>query len=63
MKNCVQLVYVVRDAGGEYIADRGGRTPASNEAKEFDQPQDAADACERGTDRVLSREIKGVTHD
>lgn len=48
-------VYVVRDASGEYVGVNG-RTPASNEAMEFANHDDAADACERATDRVLARE-------
>lgn len=51
-------VYVVRDAAGEYISGKhdGGRTPASNEAKEFEAREEAEAACERATDRVLSRD-------
>jgi viroplasmin and RNaseH domain-containing protein len=58
--------YVVRDASGEYIrakwddaADKvvpSGRTPASDEAMEFDSLEEAEAACERATDRVLERE-------
>jgi hypothetical protein len=49
-------VYVVRDVSGEYVAANGKRTPASNEAKEFETREEAMAACERATDRVLSRE-------
>ncbi len=48
-------VYVVRDAGGEYLSDRG-RTPATDEAREFETREAALAACERATDRVLSRD-------
>lgn len=33
-------VYVVRDASGEYVA-ANGRTPASDEAREFDTRDEA----------------------
>lgn len=45
--------HYVRDAGGEYLAEDGGRTPASDEAKEFDDQEDAEDACERETDLAV----------
>lgn len=52
-------VYVVRDASGEYISGKHeGRTPASNEAKEFSTREDAQAACERATDKVLSRDAE-----
>ena len=52
-------VYVVRDASGEYLKDeRGGRTPASNEAREFDTREDADNARTRATDRVYSRDAE-----
>lgn len=53
-------VFVVRDASGEYLSGKseGGRTPASNEAKEFETREEAQAACERSTDRVLSREAE-----
>lgn len=51
-------VYVVRDASGEYLRANGGRTPASNEAVEFESRDDATAASERATDKVLSREIE-----
>ncbi len=47
-----EKVYVVRDASGEYIREKG-RTPASNEAKEFETREKAEQACERATDRVI----------
>ena len=50
-----EQVYVVRDASGEYLAANGNRTPASNEAIEFETSEDAHAACERATDKVLSR--------
>lgn len=49
-------VYVVRDAAGEYVA-ANGRTPASDEAQEFETRAEAAAACNRATDRVLTREV------
>jgi hypothetical protein len=51
-----EIVYVVRDASGEYVSVKG-RTPASNEATEFETCEEAEAACDRATDRVLSREI------
>lgn len=58
--NATETVYVVRDAGGEYLSGKheGQRTPASDEAKEFETCEEAKAACERTTDRVLSREIE-----
>jgi hypothetical protein len=50
-------VYVVRDASGEYVRADGGRTPASNEAHEFESRADAQVACTRATDCVLTREV------
>lgn len=52
-------VFVVRDAGGEYISGKreGERTPASDEAMEFETREEAQAACERATDRVLEREV------
>jgi hypothetical protein len=51
-------VYVVRDAGGEYVRDAAGekRTPASNEAHEFATADEARAACTRATDEVLARD-------
>jgi hypothetical protein len=54
-------VYVVRDASGEYIRDAKDekkRTPASNEAHEFETREEAQSACTRATDKVLSREAE-----
>ncbi len=51
-------VYVVRDAYGEYLRADGSRTPASNEAQEYDSRDEAAAACVRATDRVVSREAE-----
>jgi phosphatidate phosphatase APP1 len=53
-------VYVVRDGSGEYIrnAETDRRTPASNEAQEFETRGEAETACTRATDRVLSREVE-----
>lgn len=56
--NDTTTVYVVRDASGEYISGKGGRTPASDEAREYDSREEAAAACERSTDRVLDREVE-----
>ena len=51
-------VHVVRDAAGEYISGKhdGQRTPASNEAKEYETREEALAACDRATDKVLSRD-------
>jgi hypothetical protein len=53
-------VYVVRDISGEYIRNAGTdrRTPASDEAQEFETQGEARAACTRATDRVLSREVE-----
>jgi hypothetical protein len=52
-----EYVWVVRDASGEYLRDEGGRrTPASDEAMEFETAEQAEAACSRTTDRVLRRE-------
>lgn len=60
MSNATETVYVVRDASGEYVAnpETGNRTPASNEAYEFDSREEAVAACDRATDRVLSRDAE-----
>lgn len=52
------MSYVVRDASGEYLSGKfeGQRTPAADEAKEFDSRDEAAAACTRATDRVLERD-------
>jgi len=57
--NATTIVYVVRDAAGEYLSGKreGQRTPASDEAREFETRDEAQAACDRATDRVLSREI------
>jgi len=52
------LVYVVRDASGEYLRADGGRTPASNEAHEYESREEAVAACDRATDRVFEREVE-----
>ena len=49
-------VYVVRDAAGEYLRAEGRRTPASNEAAEYETREEAQAACERATDRVIATE-------
>jgi hypothetical protein len=51
-------VYVVRDASGEYLRANGTRTPAGNEAHEHETREEAEAACERATDRVLSRDAE-----
>ena len=53
------IVWVVRDAGGEYISRKQEekRTSDSLEAKEFETREQARQACVRLTDRVLSREV------
>lgn len=49
-----ETVYVVRDASGEYVKNiAGDRTPASNEAHEFDSRQQALAHCTRATDTVV----------
>ena len=53
-----QTVYVVRDAAGEYVRAGGRRTPASNEAQEFESFVAAQAACTRSTDVVLTREVE-----
>jgi hypothetical protein len=53
-----ETVYVVRDASGEYIREIGSRTPASDEAHEFETREEAQAACTRATDKVLSREVE-----
>lgn len=52
------VVYVVRDASGEYLRADGSRTPASDEAQEFDGLVQAREACARASDRVLERETE-----
>lgn len=63
----MSTVYIVRDASGEYIRGRinddgdmvpAGRTPASNEACEFASSEEARAACDRATDKVLSRDAE-----
>lgn len=56
-EEAAELVYVVRDASGEYLRADGRRTPAGDEAAEFETEDEARGACERATDRVLSREV------
>lgn len=58
--NTKTIVYVVADAGGEYLSGKyeGQRTPASNEAKEFETSAEAQAACTRTTDRVMGREVE-----
>lgn len=60
MTTTSEKVYVVRDASGEYISGKydGQRTPASNEAKEFDTQEEAQAACDRATDKVISRDVE-----
>lgn len=57
MNSETEVVYVVRDASGEYLRANGTRTPASNEAREFETREGAQAACERATDRVFRREV------
>jgi hypothetical protein len=54
------MVYVVRDASGEYVRDAGTdrRTSASDEAQEFTTQEEAETACTRATDQVLIREVE-----
>lgn len=57
----METTYAVVDAGGEYIGARytehglvaHGRTPASNEAMTWETREEAAEAIERATDRVV----------
>lgn len=51
-------VFIVKEnyAGGEYLRADGRRTPASNEAAEFETREAAETACERATDRVFEVE-------
>lgn len=51
------IVYVVRDGSGQYLRADGKRTPAADEAEEFDTREEAQAACERSTDRPLRREV------
>ncbi len=54
----IETMFVVRDASGEYVANlEGKRTPASDEAMQFATREEAQSACDRATDRVLSREV------
>lgn len=53
-----EYVYVVLDISGEYLTVKSGRTPASDEAAEYESRQEAEAACTRTTDRVLSRKVK-----
>ncbi len=57
--NATTIVYVVRDAAGEYVSGKEGygRTPASNEASEFETREQAEQACTRRTDRVFERTV------
>ncbi len=52
--------WVVRDASGEYLRDEAGeeRTPASDEAYEFDSREAAEAACDRATDKVFVRDVE-----
>jgi hypothetical protein len=54
------MIYVVRDASGEYVRNAGTdrRTPASDQAQEFETQGEAKAACTRATDQVLSREVE-----
>lgn len=52
----MSLVYVVRDYTGEYVTETG-RSPASNEAKEFATYEEAQAACTRATDSIFSRDV------
>ena len=57
MTEVTTTVYVVRDAAGEYIT-AAGRSPASNEAIEYETREEAEASCTRATDRVLSRDAE-----
>ena len=57
----MDVVFVVRDASGEYIKNAGGdRTPSYIEAMEFDTLEAAQLAMTRTTDRVLTRKYETV---
>lgn len=58
MSDINEVVYVVRDEYGDYVRSGGRRTPASDEAAEFETVEEAEAACTRATDRVLEREVK-----
>ena len=53
--------YVVREAvvGGEYLRADGTRTPASDEAVEFETYEGAAASLDRGVDAVYARTEDG----
>ncbi len=57
----IATVYVIRDAGGEYLGADGDWTPASDEAQEYETREEADEACEecdRNTAKVLSRDAQ-----
>jgi hypothetical protein len=57
----MDVVFVVRDASGEYIKNAAGeRTPSYIEAMEFDTLDAAQLAMTRATDRVLTRKYEAV---
>lgn len=53
-------IYTVVDGSGEYVRNAAGdkRTPASNDAYEFDSEQAAREACSRATDRVVAETVE-----
>jgi hypothetical protein len=57
----MDVVFVVRDAAGEYIKNAAGdRTPSYIEAMEFETLEAAQVAMTRTTDRVLTRKYETV---
>jgi hypothetical protein len=57
----MDVVFVVRDAAGEYIKNAAGdRTPSYIEAMEFGTLESAQLAMTRTTDRVLTRKYETV---
>lgn len=53
-----EKIYVVVDASGEYLTPSGKRSPASNEAREFESRRVAELARERETDRVVQMDAE-----
>jgi hypothetical protein len=57
----MDVVFVVRDASGEYIKNTAGdRTPSYIEAMEYETLEAAQLAMTRATDRVLTRKYETV---
>jgi len=57
----MDVVFVVRDASGEYVKNAAGdRTPSYIEAMEYETLEAAQLAMARATDRVLTRKYETV---